>query len=188
MPEPKLKLQRTFPSVLVIDEARIDVRVKRMTNREFDDFALMFAKLGEQKPGDPAPVGDKADADEATRAWMRDALDAYLSILPGQIDDGGADITQAGALVDLYGGRIDVVPQALALIYGENRVSEKKKDSYRWGLAFSLGLVEAATSDATGSAPAPTADAAEPQSYVPAEDASPAGPLDASSGIAALSC
>lgn len=170
MPEPKLKLLKSFPSVLVIDEQKIDVRVKRLTNREFDEFSLMFARFGEDKPDDPTiTAAAKAEAEEANRVWMRAALDGYMTIAPGQIDNAGEDVTKGGDLVDLFGGRMDVAPQALALILFENKVPEKKKESLRLLLASSLGLVQAAASAATGSAPAPTAEGAEPPISAPAE-------------------
>lgn len=182
MADPKIRLQKTFKSVLVIDEAQIDVCVKRMTNREFDDFAVVFMALN--KTDDPPLSKEaKALAEQETRQWIRDALDAYLTIAPGQIDDAGSDITKGGDLLDLFGGRLDIVPQALGLIYGENRVSEKKKEAYRLGLGLSLGLLEATASAATGSAPATTADAAEPTSSAPDEAATDSA-SDASSGTA----
>lgn len=162
MPDPKIRLLKAFPSVLVIDDAQIDVRVKRLTNKEFDEYATQFAAYGDARPTEtPRTPVQTAELEEANRVWVRDVLDRYVEILPGQLDDAGHDVTRSGELLDLFGGRLDVVPQALALILLENRVSPKKKETLRSGLVSMLGLL-ADPSAAPGNAPAPTVDAAEP--------------------------
>ncbi|HWK09905.1 MAG TPA: hypothetical protein VNR64_07635 [Vicinamibacterales bacterium] len=138
MSAPKIRTQSTFKSTLLIDDVAIDVRVKRMTNTEFDAFADGFAKWSDPRGPEETPEA-RAQREQESAVWMREALDAYLSIIPGEIEHDAREITKGGELLDIYGGRMDVVPQAIALIYGENRVSEKKKETYRSRLASRFG-------------------------------------------------
>src|SRR5262245_24118736 len=119
---PKIRTQSTFKSTLTIDGNLIDVRVKRMNNIEFDAFADGFARTGEPR-GPEETADDRRARERASADWMREALNENLTIVPGQIEHDGREITKGGDLLDIYGGRLDVVPQALALVFGENRVS-----------------------------------------------------------------
>lgn len=177
---PDTLLKSFFPSVLVIDDKSYNVRVKRLTNRECDEYSTQFATYGDARPTDTSQTpAQKAELEEANRVWVRDVLTAYMKILPGQglkaralggdwssdDDDSGHDVTRGGELLDLFGGRLDVVPQALALLLLENRVPQKKKETLRSGLVSMLGLL-ANPSAEPGNSPAPTVAGAEPPIFV----------------------
>jgi hypothetical protein len=181
----KISLTDYFPTVLLIDEARIDVRVRRLSNREFDCYARELDEHGVRRGvTDDATAEARAARDvreEQDRAWIRQALAANLTILPGQILHNNQELVDAGALLDLYGGRLDVVPQALSLIWGENHLSEAKKKDFRQLLDSTLGCIPTPPTVALGSAPARAATDAAPRACAEPEAATDV-PLSDSSG------
>jgi hypothetical protein len=159
----KLIVRKFFATELVIDDVVLKARVHRMTNREFDQFAKEFAQYGAPRGSAGEPPPEAALREEQQREWIRRTLAAYLVIEPGELqDDGGRDIP-AAELLDVYGGRTDVVPQALGLIFAENHVSEAKKKRFRSQLVSSLGSDVESHSAAPGDAPALTAESATPK-------------------------
>jgi hypothetical protein len=178
---PKIRTQSTFKSTLTIDDVLIDVRIKRMNNAEFDAFAEGFAKAAEPRGPEESPDARRARERESAD-WMREALNENLTIVAGQIEHDGREITRGGNLLDIYGGRLDVVPQALALVFGENRVSEKKKETYRSLLVSQFGSIEEPpTPAADGTGAVSTAARVDAKGSTEA-GAATAGQNDASSG------
>lgn len=182
---PKIRTESTFPTTLEIDGVAIDVRVKRMTNTEFDAFSAGLDRWSQPRGTDESPEAHQA-REAASATWMREALDAYLTIVPGEYEHCGREITQGGELVDIYAGRLDVVPQAIALVFTENRLSEAKKKASRLALASQLGLPSAPPPTAPGDAPAPIAAGVEPSGSAPIAAVANA-PHDGSSGTTAPS-
>lgn len=150
-PPPKIRTYSTFPSTLLIDGIELDVLVKRMTNTEFDAFADDFARWSDPRGPEESPEARRERETEAA-SWMRAALDDYLQIVSGQLEHDGASVTKGGQLLDIYGGRLDVAPQALSVVYMENRVGEAQKKTYRSALASRLGLLSALQPAAPGNA------------------------------------
>jgi hypothetical protein len=174
----KLNLKSQYDSSLVIDDASIDVHVRRMTNKEFDRFAAEFARYQADGPRGSSPVTaeEKAAFEEERRVWIKATLSQDLTIGAGQIAYEGRDITNGGDLLDLYGGRPDVVPLAIALIWMENHVSEAKKKRFRSHLVSSLGSLAAPPETAPGDAPASTVASADPKDcadHAPVTDGPP---------------
>jgi hypothetical protein len=176
----KLNLKSQYDSSLVIDGASIDVHVRRMSNKEFDRFAAEFARYKEDGPprgsSSPATPEQQEAFEEERRLWMKARLSQDLTIGAGQIAYDGRDITNGGELLDLYGGRADVVPMAIALIWMENHLSEAKKKRFRSQLASSLGSLGAPPETAPGDAPASTVASADPKASAdpaPATDGQP---------------
>jgi hypothetical protein len=168
--KPKISTQSFFPSTLVIDGVSVDVRVTRMTNTQYDTFAREFAQWSD--PRGPEPSAEDAAAREAqSNAWTREALNAYLAIVPGEMEHEEQPVVKGGQLLDIYAGRDDVVPQALALVLLENRVSEAQKKTYKLALVSRLGSTSEPQQTDTGSAPASTVDVAEPRGSVAPEAA-----------------
>lgn len=163
--EPKLKTFANFPTYLRIDGARIDVQIKRQTNLEATAWAASLQRWSDTPGPDGETPEQRLTREQATEAELRVALDHYLTILPGQMQHEGQPVTRASQLLDIYGGRFDVVPQAIALITAENRLTDAEKKTYRSVLDSSLGLPSEPESTANGSAPATTAaNAAAPAS------------------------
>lgn len=181
MAKTKISIHSYFPTVLVIDGEQLDVRVRRMGNREFDRFAKQFAEHSAPRGVVEDETAEAKDArEEADREWMREALRTNLTILPGQIEKDGAELADAGDLLDLYGGRIDVVPQALGLVWGENHLSAAQKKTFRSVLGSNLGFTAPPPTAAAGSAPAPTAANAEPSDSAAAAPATGDLPAESS--------
>jgi hypothetical protein len=119
---------------------------------------------------------EKAAFEEERRVWIKATLSQDLTIGAGQITYEGRDVTNGGDLLDLYGGRADVVPLAIALIWTENHVSEAKKKRFRSHLASSLGSLAAPPETAPGDGPASTVASADPKDsadHAPATDGQP---------------
>jgi hypothetical protein len=181
----KLIVKKFFSTELVIDDVALKVRVPRMTNREFDAFAKEFAEYGTPRgPAESEPLDQAALREERQREWIRRTLGSYLVIEPGELQDESGRDVPAPELLDLYGGRTDVVPQALGLIFAENHVSEAKKKTFRLLLVSSLGSVAESRLAALGGAPEPTVESVAPPSSVPPVAATDE-PSDASSGTTA---
>ena len=136
---PKLTTKNYFPAVLTIDGVEINVRITRMSNAVYDEFKMGFDRWGNPRGSAPATPEAAAAENDATRAWLGDALHRFLTIESGQLEHDNQDITDGARLLEIYGGRSDVVPQALALINGENVVKESEKKSFRLRLASLLG-------------------------------------------------
>ena len=166
---PKLRTQSFFPSTLTIDGVEIAVRVKRLTNTQCDAYAEALAATG--TPRGPEDTPDAAREREAAAAnWARESLDAYLSIVPGEYEHDGREVTKGGELIEIFGARQDVVPMALALILLENRLSEAQKKTSRLALAIRFGSANAPQTVASGSVPEPIAEnVAPPTSAEPAD-------------------
>ena len=168
----KIRTQAKFPAVLHIDGEQIDVRVKRMTNAEYTVFASAFARFGDDAVG---PVDESAEVRDARNVaaadWARDVLNAHLEILAGQVEHEGREITQGGELVEIFGGRDDVIPQALLIVAAENRLSETQKKTYRSQLASRIGLLSGPPPGAPGSEPALAAAPVAPPASVANVDA-----------------
>ncbi len=152
----KIRTQSTFSTTLTIDEIEIAVRVKRMTNTEFDAYEQGLARWG--TPRGPEESDEAHQARVATGdAWVRSALNEYLQIMPDELAHDGREITKGGDLLDIYGGRLDVVPQALAVVAIENRLRESQKKTSRSLLASRLGFTSEPLETGTGDGPpAPT--------------------------------
>jgi hypothetical protein len=124
----------------------------------------------------PATAEQQAAFEEERRVWIKATLSQDLTIGAGQIAYEGRDITNGGDLLDLYGGRADVVPMAIALIWMENHLSDAKKKRFRSQLASSLGSLGALPETAPGDAPASTVASADPKDsadHAPATDDQP---------------
>jgi hypothetical protein len=161
--EPKLRIASTFPAVLYIDGAALDVRVKRMTNAEFDDFELGYDKWSSATAGpEPETVAQRIARQRGAEAWLRETLAANLTIADGQLVKDDQPVTDGAELLSLFGARRDVVPSALTVIYMENRLSEEEKKTYRSALASLITSLTAPLEAASGTAPAPTAASAAP--------------------------
>jgi hypothetical protein len=174
----KLNLKSQYDSSLVIDGASIDVHVRRMNNKEFDRFAADFSRYQADGPrgSSPATAEQQAAFEEERRVWIKATLSQDLTIGAGQIAYENRDITNGGDLLDLYGGRADVVPMAIALIWMENHLSDAKKKRFRSQLASSLGSLGALPETAPGDAPASTVASADPKDsadHAPATDDQP---------------
>lgn len=177
---PKIQTQSTFKTTLTIDDVEIDVRVKRMTNIEYDAFQEGFARWSTPRGTEETPDAYQA-REAASGVWMREALDTYLSIVPGELEHDGREITKGGDLLDIFGGRVDVVPQAFVTVMVENRMTEAQKKTSRLALASRLGLSNELPQKDIGDGPAPTAASAEPSVSAPAEAATES-PSDGLSG------
>jgi len=140
---PKLTTKNYFPAVLTIDGVEIDVRITRMSNVVYDEFAIGLARWGNPRGSAPATSEAAAAENEATRAWLEDALHRFLTIESGQLEHDNQDVTDGARLLEIYGGRSAVVPQALALINGENVVKESEKKTYKSRLVSLLGFASA---------------------------------------------
>lgn len=175
----KLSTVGYFPSTITIDGAELKVRIKRMSNAEWDAFREKYDTLGR-----PRGSGEESEADAKAReasalVWVREAL-AYLTIEKGEFEHDGREVTNGVDLIDIFAGRLDVVPQAIAVIYGEHVIAAPKKKTFMSLLASQLGYATVPPTTTTGNAPAPTATSAEPSSSAP--DA------DATANVDALSC
>lgn len=170
----KLELRSTFPTVLKIDGVEIDVRVKRMTNIEFDGFWAEFSKYGQPR-GPEEDAAARAQREAQSAQWVREVLDEFLTILPGQIVFDGREVVKGGELCALYGGRHDVIPQALSVLSLENTLSESEKKTYRSRLDSRIGSETASVPAASGPAPAAIAPPVDVSSSVENADAMAAG-------------
>ncbi len=167
MPDPKIRTQSTFPTTLMIDGQQIAVRVKRMTNTEYDAYIAGLDRLSVPRGPEETPEARRVREAECD-AWLRQALDDYLSIVPGEMEHDGREVTKGGELPTIYGGRTDVVPQALALVAMENHLTDAEKKSSRLRLASLAGSASGLPATDTGAGPAPTAAVAAPPDSAPA--------------------
>ncbi len=163
---PKIRTQSMFPTTLTIDDAGVEVRVKRMTNAEYDSFAEGLDRWGAPRGVDESAEARRARESQAA-AWMREVLDAYLLIVPGEMEHEGREITKGGELVDIYGGRQDVMLRALTLVMLENRLSEAEKKTSPQLRALRHGSPSVLPQMDTGAAPGSIVDAAEPRASAP---------------------
>ena len=184
MSDPKIRTQSTFPTTLSIEGVEIAVRVKRMTNVEFDAFQSGMDRYGD--PRGPQRPDETLEARQArvmeADAWIRQVLDAYLAIVPGELEHDGREITRGDDLLDIYGGRVDVLGQALMIVGAENRLTVEQKKTYKSELASFLGFASEPPPAAPGDAPKPIAAAAVPSSSAPAAAATASASPGASSG------
>lgn len=162
--------QSFFPTELVIDGARVAVRVKRLTNTQYDTFAREFAAWDDPRGSQELSAEEQRTREDDGAAWVRQSLDDYLQIVEGEWEHDGEPVLRGGQLLDIYGGRIDVVPQAMALVLLENRVSEAQKKTYRSVLASRLGSETALPTTDTGSAPVSTVSDVAPSDSALVED------------------
>jgi hypothetical protein len=183
----KLQLSSTFPASLVIDGFELAVRVARLTNDQFDAYAAAFSRWDEPRGSEPEAPEAKAAREAEIEAWMRASLRDYLTVDSDQLSIDGASVTHGERLFELFRNREDVVPQALCVILFENRLSEAQKKTYKSLLDFRFGLRSAPPLTATGSAPAPTADVAEPSGSAAAAGATAEASRE-SSGTTDPSC
>lgn len=167
----KLSLQPFYPSTLVIDGVEIAVQVKRLSNRAYDKFASEFATY-QSTVGTATRTKEEQEKFELEQdAWMRATLRDMVTIVAGELDVAGRAVTDASELLDLYGGRTDVAPQGIALIFAENHVSASKKRAFMSGLVSALGSLRELPETAPGGALEPTAASAEPSGSAPVEAA-----------------
>jgi hypothetical protein len=180
MSGPKIRTQSTFKSTLTIDDVAVNVRVVRMTNDQYDAFSEGYDRW--TAPRGPEETPDERRARErASAQWLREALDTYLQIVPGEMEHDGREITKGGDLLDIYGGREDVIPVALVTVLLENRMSEAQKKTSRLLLASAFGSTNAPLPAAAGDAAASTVGNADANASTSAA-AVTALPSDASSG------
>ncbi len=130
----KIRTQSMFPATLTIDGVEIAVRVKRMTSAEFETFVRSYEQRQVPRRADEEAAAYDARQRQAA-TWLREALDAFLLIVPGEFEHDGREIVSGGALADIFGGRLDVVPIALATVLLENRLSAAQKENARRVLA-----------------------------------------------------
>lgn len=175
--EPKLRTSATFPSCILIDGARIDVRIKRLTNLEFVEFQENYTRWAEAPRGAASETSEAAaERNRGADAWMRDVLRRFVTLPAGQLEHDGRGVSDASELVDIFGGRFDVVPQLIALIFAENRLSAAEKKTFRSALDSQLGSTPHAASPTTrGDAPGPIVDAVAPKASVSHEAATADG-------------
>lgn len=182
----KLRISGSFPSELVIDGVRLDLRIKRMTNREYVEFAECYSRFGEAPRGsEPEPSEARARRNADAEVWVRDVLTRFVTLPPGQIEYEGRNVVDAAELIDIFGGRPEVMIQLLALVASENRLSEDAKKNFRSLLNSQYGSPQIDVSQiAIGGGPAQTVDAVAPSSSASDADAM-ASPGDALSGTTA---
>lgn len=182
----KIQTLSRFPSELVIDGIAIKIEICRLTCAEFDAFAAQYERFGYSEgptPATPLTAEEQRQIEDEARRWVKNTLEANLFVVAGEMTHDGRDVAElgGGALLDIYGGRRDVVPQALGLIYLENRGGEKKKVILRSRLVSALGSLPEHRTETAGSAPDSTAEPAGAKASAdPVAATAPAS--DASSG------
>lgn len=164
---PKIRTSNYFTSAIAIDGVSIDLRIKRLNVRECDAVQTGLDRLTAGARGSDVETEDVREARAAEAdAWIRGVLRDYVLIMPGQIEHEGREVTDASEMVDIYGGRLDIVPQLVALVLGENRLSESEKKTFRLAFASAPGSATELPLTAPGGAPVPIAAAAEPRASV----------------------
>lgn len=162
---PKLQTFSRFPVTIHVDGVALSGSVKRLTLDELDTYLLTFnAQRGEA----PETDADEKQRERERRVWVREALEAYVTLDPGEYEHDGRDVTSGGQLFDLFYQREDddVIAQALSAILCENRLSESQKKSYRQLFASRFGLTSERPTTTPGDAPAPAASSVEPSASV----------------------
>jgi hypothetical protein len=158
----KLQTFSTFPAQLHIDGVAIAVCVKRLTNTEFDAYTEAFDRWMRSPRGPEETADERREREKAAEAWMREVLEAYLSIERGEYEHDGREVTSGGELFDIFFARQDdVAVQALTVIHCENRLSEAQKKTYQSLLASQFGSMSAPPKTGDGNAAASTAGSAD---------------------------
>jgi hypothetical protein len=128
-----------------------------MSNDQYDAFAFGFSRWTDPRGSAPVTPEARAASLAADHEWMSDTLSRYLAIEPGQIEYADQDVTDGAQLLKMYGGRADVISQALLCIQCENTVRESQKKTYRSALDSFVGFGNVPPTADSGTAPEPAA-------------------------------
>lgn len=163
---PKLQTFSRFPVTVHVDGVELAGSVKRLTLAELDAFMREMAAPRGTDGADS--VADRAAHNEASRTFSRGSLEAYFTLDAGEYTHDGDAVTSGGQFYDLFCTRQDddVIPQILAAILLENRLSDEQKKSYRQLFASRYGSPTEPLPTTPGSAPDSTADSAAPSASV----------------------
>lgn len=124
-----------YPVTIEVDGDPIVVHIARMSTVAIDAVERQMRRLGFDIAS-MAPVAADPSAQDEVAAFLTQVIVDNVSLPAQQIaieaEDGTVTEVRTGAqLVAQYGGRDDVVPLMLALIWGENRLAEAQKAQYR---------------------------------------------------------
>lgn len=135
------------------------------------DAEIRRRRLEEMSPEEHA-AWEHLDADEDTArdTFYEEAVSAYVTVRPGQIQleergpDGTAvrEITAGADLVRLFGARLDVMRTLVDTIGIENTLSDPVKKAW-WSQFDSVASSTGPATEAGGKTPATTATAAAPE-------------------------
>lgn len=136
-----------------------------------DEAEIVRRRLVEMTPEQRAEYDRLHDEEEAFAAqFIQNMLAKHLRITAGQIDvkdaDGTHEVTTGEEFARLFGGRDDVLAQAMRAIYAENMLPERLKNALSSQRASQSGSTASDPTDPT--APGPRLDS-------PAESVSAAG-------------
>lgn len=191
---------------LPIDERHVTIRIRALTVAEFEAFQTQFFAYGfngSQTRGtlpdgvaeDPAEAAAKArEHDLQCRAWVAQVFADYVRVPFGaltetNIEDEGLEterevqvpVTTGTSLLRLYGNREDILPAILALIWGENRLTEAQKKTWRSRLVSNISSLNTPLTVALGLGPVSTAAPVAPSSSAAPEDATASSGAESSS-------
>lgn len=177
----KLQTFSRFPITVYVDGVELAGSVKRLTLAELDAF---MREMETPRGSETETPTERAAHNEASRSFSRASLEAYFTLQDGEYTHDGASVTGGGQFYDLFCTRKDdeVIPQILAAILLENRLSDEQKKSYRQLFASRYGSTTEPRPTTPGDAPDSTADSAAPSASVD-HAAATASLANASSGM-----
>jgi hypothetical protein len=142
-----MKRIKGFYEVTVpIDGDTLCVHIKKMSPLQVAEFENNMTQFGFAFDGLPSKRHHDLDK-TALMQWIVTVFNDYISVPPGQLEvekEGGevVEITTGAQLLGEYGGRADVFPILLAYVYGEQSLSEAKKNIYRERVSDFVALME----------------------------------------------
>jgi hypothetical protein len=161
-------LTRLRPATLTIDGQVIKINCRRLKLEEAEAHRVFMKRLfsRSKEEEDHALAPDDA-------AQMRAAIEAYITIPPGELSVDNEPVTTGAQLLDVIGESSATLLRALLAIMGVSRVSESE------GLPSASESVLVPSSDApapapVGPRPVTTATAVEPAATALIEDATAA--------------
>lgn len=131
------RVQSYYPVTITIDGDPVNLQIKRLSPTETDALETKMQEYGVSLDGKQVTslVGEVR---KEAALWLETTIRDYVNVAPGQLEvetaDGVSEVLTGLGLITLYGGRVDVIAQVLALVWGENKLPTEHKDTYRAGM------------------------------------------------------
>ncbi len=133
-----LKLTSTFPVPLTIDGETVTIQIKRFgTPEEATEFLFACDRMFKeaQRPDADIPIEEQHEMERRHRAFVRESIEKYVTLQPGQLEDDGEMVTDGAGFVRAFASRQSILSQVLARIRLENTYSKQGREYARARLA-----------------------------------------------------
>ena len=129
------RVQLSHKVTIDIDGATIKLLVRRIPMHELSLIEQEMQALGFSLDGQ-FRAGTAPDDQARAEQWLAKVISENVKLPPGELevedDEGGITSVLTGAeLLTLFGGRSDILPQLVGIVYGENKIPEAKKQEFR---------------------------------------------------------